>query len=435
MNGSYAQTERIRSKTSQNVRILFAKTAQQRDLGIWGRICIFDADMEIIGTILLALVFVLTPAGVMWLCRKVAWLGKIGPVLILYILGVIIGNLVHVPYQAQLQDILSSAAVPLAIPLMLFTCTFRRSETRSQLLALITGLVAVITAVIAGYFIFGKNIADAPKIGGMLTGVYTGGTINLAALKTMLGVPEETFILMNSYDMLISFLFLTFLLSFGIRWFRKILRTSPGMAEMSSVETVEGAGTGLAEGSETTDYRRLFTKEGLKDAGFLLLTDILIIGISAGLAVLAGDGWFMTVLILMLTTLGIAASFWKPVRRRKGSYEIGMYLIYIFSIVVASMADITALDFKGGAALLGYLTFVIFGSLILQVILAKIFRIDADTMMISSVTYICSPPFVPMMATAMKNPRIIAAGLAIGVVGYAAGNYLGFIIERLLSLF
>lgn len=388
--------------------------------------------MQILWTILLALVFVLTPAGVMWLCRKVAWLGKIGPVLILYILGVILGNLVHVPYQAQLQDILSSAAVPLAIPLMLFTCTFRRSETRSQLLALITGLVAVITAVIAGYFIFGKNIADAPKIGGMLTGVYTGGTINLAALKTMLGVPEETFILMNSYDMLISFLFLTFLLSFGIKWFRKILGTGPRMTETASPGMTAEA---LQKASEETDYRRLFTKEGLKDAGFLLLTDILIIGISAGLAVLAGDGWFMTVLILMLTTLGIAASFWKPVRRRKGSYEIGMYLIYIFSIVVASMADITALDFKGGAALLGYLTFVIFGSLILQVILARIFRIDADTMMISSVTYICSPPFVPMMATAMKNPRIIAAGLAIGVVGYAAGNYLGFLIERLLSLF
>ena len=389
--------------------------------------------MEIIGTILLALVFVLAPAGVMWLCRKVSWLGKIGPVLILYILGVIIGNLIHVPHQAQLQDILSSAAVPLAIPLMLFTCTFRKSETRSQLLALITGLVAVITAVIAGYFIFGKNITDAPKIGGMLTGVYTGGTINLAALKTMLGVPEETFILMNSYDMLISFLFLTFLLSFGIKWFRKILpnETNATPDESPSPVTQEIA----TQETEQARYRRLFTKAGLKDAGFLLLIDILIIGISAGLAVLAGDGWFRTVLILMLTTLGIAASFWKPVKKRQGGYEIGMYLIYIFSIVVASMADVTALDLKGGAALLGYLSFVIFGSLLLQVILARIFRIDADTMMISSVTYICSPPFVPMMATAMKNPRIIAAGLAIGVVGYAAGNYLGFLIERLLSLF
>ena len=393
--------------------------------------------MEIIGTILLALVFVLAPAGVMWLCRKVKVLGKIGPVLILYILGVIIGNLIHVPHQAQLQDILSSAAVPLAIPLMLFTCTFRKSETRSQLLALITGLLAVITAVIAGYFIFGKNITDAPKIAGMLTGVYTGGTINLAALKTMLGVPEETFILMNSYDMLISFLFLTFLLSVGIKWLRKILPnetreiagTSPAMTESTGPATVDTPET------EAARYRRIFTKEGLRDAGFLLLIDVLIIGISAGLAVIAGDGWFMTVLILMLTTLGIAASFWKPVRKRQGGYEIGMYLIYIFSIVVASMADLTALDFKGGAALLGYLSFVIFGSLFLQVILAKLFKIDADTMMISSVTYICSPPFVPMMATAMKNPRIIAAGLAIGVVGYAAGNYLGFLIERLLSLF
>ncbi len=389
--------------------------------------------MQILWTLLLALVFVLAPAGVMWLCRRVSWLGKIGPVLILYILGVIIGNLVHVPHQAQLQDLLSSAAVPLAIPLMLFTCTFRRSETRSQLLALVTGMAAVIAAVIAGYFIFGKNITDAPKIGGMLTGVYTGGTINLAALKTMLGVPEETFILMNSYDMLISFLFLTFLLSFGVKWFRKILPnetgkipgTNPGMTEAGRQDRT----------AEEENYRRIFTKEGLKDAGFLLLIDILIIGISAGLAVLAGDGWFMTVLILMLTTLGIAASFWKPVRRRKGGYEIGMYLIYIFSIVVASMADVTALDLKGGAALLGYLSFVIFGSLCLQVILARIFRIDADTMIISSVTYICSPPFVPMMATAMKNPRIIAPGLAIGVVGYAAGNYLGFLIERLLSLF
>ena len=388
--------------------------------------------MEIIGTILLALLFVLSPAGVMWLCRKVPILSKIGPVLILYILGVLVGNLVHVPHQAQLQDILSSATVPLAIPLMLFTCTFRRSETRSQLLALITGLAAVITAVIAGYFIFGRNIPDAPKIGGMLTGVYTGGTINLAALKTMLGVREETFILMNSYDMLISFLFLTFLLSFGIKWFRKILPNETRSGEMTGESLSEIA---RAESAETANYRRLFTRTGLKDAGFLLLTDILIIGLSAGLAILAGDGWFMTVLILMLTTLGIAASFWKPVKKRKGGYEIGMYLIYIFSIVVASMADVTALDLKGGAALLGYLSFVIFGSLILQVILARIFRIDADTMMISSVTYICSPPFVPMMATAMKNPRIIAAGLAIGVIGSAAGNYLGFLIARLLSLF
>ena len=55
-------------------------------------------------------------------------------------------------------------------------------------------------------------------------------------------------------------------------------------------------------------------------------------------------------------------------------------------------------------------------------------------MTISSVSYICSPPFVPMMAAAMKNRAVLASGLAIGVVGYAAGNYLGFAVAHLLEL-
>ena len=67
-------------------------------------------------------------------------------------------------------------------------------------------------------------------------------------------------------------------------------------------------------------------------------------------------------------------------------------------------------------------------------LLAKLLRIDADTMTVSSVAYICSPPFVPMMAAAMKNRRVLAGGLAVGVVGYAAGNYLGFLMAQLLAL-
>ena len=376
----------------------------------------------------MTLFFILAPAGVLWACRRVKLLNKVGPVLVLYILGIIVGNIFHPAGMAKIQDLLSSAMVPLAIPIMLFACTFSRSQTRSQLLALITGMVAVIAAVVAGYFIFGRNIEDGAKIGGMLTGVYTGGTVNLAALKTMLDVPDETFILLNSYDMIISFLYLTFLLSLGIKWFRKILPNETGHAAADDETAIKEA----VSKTKADPYRGLFTREGLKDAGVLLAIDALIIGISAGLGLLAGDGWFMTVLILMLTTLGIAASFWKPVRTRKYGYEIGMYFIYIFSVVVASMADLSKFNISDGLGTLGYLTFVIFVSLFIQVILAKIFKIDADTMTISSVTYICSPPFVPMMSAAMKNRAVLASGLAIGVVGYAAGTYLGFIISQLL---
>lgn len=40
-----------------------------------------------------------------------------------------------------------------------------------------------------------------------------------------------------------------------------------------------------------------------------------------------------------------------------------------------------------------------------------------------------------MMAMTMKNRSVIAPGLAIGVVGYAAGNYIGFLIAGLLRQF
>jgi uncharacterized membrane protein len=377
----------------------------------------------ILSNILVILFFLLAPAGVLWLCRRYPLLDKIGPVLILYIVGIIFGNIFHPSGMAGIQDVLSSAMVPLAIPLMLFSCTFHKSSTRSQLLALLSGLFAVTAAVIGGYFLFGKNMSDGAQVGGMLTGVYTGGTINLASLKVMLDVPEETFILLNSFDMAVSFLYLTFLLSVGIRLFRNWL----------PVETNEYASVTDVSAKEQP-YKGLFTKQGLKDAGFLLVVDVLIIGISAGLGLLAGDGAFMTVLILSLTTLGIAASFWKPIKKRKYGYDIGMYCIYVFSVVVASMADLRSLSISGSLNMLGYLTFVIFCSLFIQVILAKLLMVDADTMTVSSVAYICSPPFVPMMAAAMKNRSVLAGGLAVGVVGYAAGNYLGFIMARLLGM-
>ncbi len=387
--------------------------------------------MEILNWIILVAGFCLIPAGVLMLCRRYRFLGKIGPVLILYALGIIIGNIGLMPGQMPaVQEILSNAMVPLAIPLMLFGCTFKLSGARSQILAMVTGLISVTVAVTTGYLIFGNDIQEGAKVGGMLTGVYTGGTINLAALKTMLGVDEETYILINSYDILVSFLYLSFLLAIGIKLFRKFLPNETSGFSKKDADEIQAE----IEKENENPYKGLFTRSGMSQAGKMLGLTILIVGISAGTALLLPESMFMTIFILMLTTLGIAFSFIRKVRETKYSYDIGMYFIYIFCIVVASMADLSKLDLIGGMGLLGYLLVVVFGSLLLQVISAKIFRIDSDMMVISSVTFINSPPFVPMMAAAMKNKDVLIPGLTIGVIGYAAGNYLGFLMSQLLAL-
>ena len=388
----------------------------------------------ILKAIILVLFYCLAPAGVLWLCRKVPVMGKIGPILHLYFLGAIIANIGVLPKgepTASIQDALSNAMVPLAIPLMLFSFTFRKSETRDQLIAMVTGLLAVIVAVAAGYPIFGPHIPKGNEVAGMYTACLTGGTVNMAAVSKMLGVEGQQYALLNTYDMIVSFTYLVFIMAIGIKLARKIL---PVKTLDSYYD--EGAVKAEMENASRNPYKGLFTKAGLKDALKLLGVTILIIGISAGLAVLLSKlipGTFMMFFIMAITSISIAASFIKPIHNMKYGYDMGMYFIYIFSLVVASMADVRSLDFSGALWIIGFLFFMEVISLTLQVVTAKIFKVDADTAVIASVTYINSPPFVPMIAASMRNSRVLMPGLSIGVVGYAVVNYLGVLISGLLG--
>ena len=387
--------------------------------------------MNILTFAILLVAYCTIPAGVLWLCRKVKWIGKIGPILMLYFLGAIIANigiLPSGPETAKVQNLLSNAMIPLAIPLMLFSFTFRKSETRDQLIAMITGLVAVIVAIVAGYPIFGPHIPNGPQVAGMYTACLTGGTVNMAAVSQMLEVDGQQYALLNTYDMMVSFTYLVFIMAIGIRLARKWLpvKTLDHYDEKAVLEA----------GEDKNPYKGLFTKRGMKHALVQLGVTLVVVGLAAGFGIGLSKllpGTFMMFFILAITTISIIVSFWKPIHNYDYGYDMGMYFIYIFSLVVASMADVRALDFTGALWIVGFLFFMEVISLTLQLLTAKLFKVDADTAVIASVTYINSPPFVPMIAASMRNSRVLMPGLSIGIVGYAVGNYLGVLICGLLS--
>jgi uncharacterized membrane protein len=74
-----------------------------------------------------------------------------------------------------------------------------------------------------------------------------------------------------------------------------------------------------------------------------------------------------------------------------------------------------------------------FASHALHIFIARIFNIDADTVLISGSALICSPPFVPVVAGAIKNRDVILTGLVVGIAGYAVGNYLGIAVAYILK--
>lgn len=408
--------------------------------------------------ILIAVYFVI-PVLILFAVERYKIASKIGAVLIAYGLGLLLGHVGIIPrpgvylYKAmqdvsdispelitewidaglvtnldlrafkiyKLQETLTSVTIPLALPLLLFSLRLKSWIRMSgkTLLSMLLAMFAVVIFITWGHVLFGDKLKDSDKIAGMLVGLYTGGTPNLAALKQSLGVDAETYIMTHTYDTAIGIVYLLFIITVGKRLFRFFLKPYP--IQKSNTEDLDYTESG---------YSGIFKKQTLNKLLLTLLVACSIVGVSVGIASFFQDS-FMLVVILSITSLGILASFIPQINNIPKTFELGMYFIIVFSFVVASMADISKL-INISSALLAYITFVYCGALIAHALLCKLFRVDADTLMVTSTALLCSPPFVPMVAGALKNKEVVMGGLAVGIMGYAVGNYLGTILAALL---
>ncbi len=378
---------------------------------------------------LIVLFYFLTPFLILHLCHKFPFVNKLGAILIAYLVGIIVGITKIIPEEyTGLQEMIMTITVPLALPLMLFSSDIRSWSkiAGKTLLSMFIAIAGLLIFIITGYLIFkSKGASDLWQIGGLLVGLYTGGTPNLASLKIMLDVKNESYLITNTYDMLISTVYFLFLLSAGKNLFAKILpvfRLPDGMPDKD-----------LIEEAKQDPYWGLFKKKHgfplLK--GFLLSVLIFAIGGSATLIV--PQNAQMMVVMIIITTLGILASLIPSVNKLPKTFELGMYLILVFSIDVASMVDVTEM-LGAEPKLFYYITYVIFGTLFFHVFVSYFFKIDRDTVMVTSTALICSPPFVPAVAGAIKNKNIVVSGLTVGIIGYAIGNYLGVLIAEFLKM-
>lgn len=323
-----------------------------------------------------------------------------------------------------LKEVLMSVTVPLAIPLLLFSSNVRewKKLALQPFYSLVFALIAVFIAVGAGYFLFhGNEIEDFNKVGGLLVGIYSGGTPNLASLKMILNVNEEVYLAVHSYDMAIGAVYLFLLMSAGQRLFGIVLpRYQHDARDSYQEDEDESLWAALKDKRERS---RLLKVLGLV---------IAMVAVAGGVMLLLPVSVQMVVFIFLITAMGIGGSSLRQVHSTKGTFNLGMYLILIFSIVVSSKVQLGNLT-DINPVIFAYITFVVFVSLLLHVLLASLRRIDADTVIITSTALICSPPFVPVVAGSLRNRSVIVPGLTIGLIGYALGNYLGYFMAMLLS--
>jgi len=379
----------------------------------------------ILGQVLLVIFYLVVPFIFLVLEKKVAIIQKINPIVILYVIGIIMGNIKLIPDSFfTLQDMLSSISILFAIPLILLSLNISSWKrcAKSALISFIAIIIADVLAILIGYLIFKDKIEDSYKIGGLLVGVYTGGTPNLASLKIALSVPASIYISVHTSDIIVSSIYLFFIITIAKKLFGKFL---PAFNKSENI-------TMISE-DEEKKYEGILTKENIIAFIKLIGIDIVVFILSYGLSMLFNKNTQTIIVILAVTTFGVGASLIKPFQKIKNSFAIGQYFIMVFCLIVGSMANLQKL-LLGSHMIFFYVTIAVFGSLLIHFILSIFLKIDVDTMIITSVSAIFSPPFVPLVASSIKNKEVILSGMITGLIGYAIGNYLGVILSYLLSL-
>jgi uncharacterized membrane protein len=162
------------------------------------------------------------------------------------------------------------------------------------------------------------------------------------------------------------------------------------------------------------------------------LLSIAVGGVTVGVVFVVVGKLAVAPLILGITTLALAFSFHPRVRSLPGTVTVGNYLLMSFAVAVGTMAKVSQLVEALGSVFV-FVAVVMVVGLLLHYALAAIFRIDRDTVLITSTAAIYGPPFVGPVAAALKNQDVVVSGVTTGVIGYAIGNYAGIAIAHLLG--
>ncbi|MCR5043072.1 MAG: DUF819 family protein [Bacteroidaceae bacterium] len=382
--------------------------------------------------VLVVLICLFSPLLILYLTYKSALLRKVGSIIIAYVIGCALGMTGLIPDTTEIhetQTLIASVAIPLAIPLLLFSADLKAWARLAPafIKSTLFGLLGCAIAVTIGFFLYGQHdSALFSKIGGMLTGLYTGGNANLASLKIALGVDNATYILVSAYSTVMSAIYLFVVIIAGKKTLRFLL------PDFNDDKTIEDT-TIQIENHDTELFFGLFRKDNLRSLGFSLLLTIVILALGAGVAYLFPKDVFQSVFILSISLFSILASLHPKVRSLKRTFEAGTFFILIFSVAVASQVSLKTLtDVDPNLFMFTFVATI--GTLLFHVLLSALFRIDTDTTLTTSISLICSPPFAPVMGSALGNKAVIGPGIAVGLFGYAIGTYFGFAIARLLPV-
>ena len=325
-------------------------------------------------TVIQLIIFFGIPYLLINLQEKVKFIKTIGPILFCYAVGIIWANS-GLPLDASLSDTVSSVLIPIAITLILLNSDFLtiKKNVKKTGLSFLILCISILSIAALSVVVF-PNVYENTKIASMLVGCYTGGTPNLFAIGYGLNTDKNTIIVANLADQVMGGLYFLFICTLA----------KPILTKLTKQVSVAAKKTNY-EKESIISKTSLSTKEKIKQGVVALLIGIGALGASIGISfLLTKQATNVSVIMVSVSVIAVTLSFVKKIRQNQISYPLGQYFIYVFSIAVGSLADIKLIVGQS-VQVLTMVAFVLFSTMLLHFIISLLFKIDVDTIIITSI--------------------------------------------------
>ena len=138
--------------------------------------------------------------------------------------------------------------------------------------------------------------------------------------------------------------------------------------------------------------------------------------------------------ILTLTTIGIILAQTKFVSNLKGSHTLGLYLVYIFLAVIGAYCELSAVvELKDvGLTLFLFASIAVLLHGVIIILLGSLAFKDWEMISIASQANVGGGTTAIALAETFKRKELILPAILVGTLGNALGTYLGFLVVQLL---
>ncbi len=357
-----------------------------------------------------------------WLEENVRGVRYVGSVLTAILLATVVANLGMLPSSSPTYGMLGGLGVSVGIALVLMGVDVKSVIRAGPKMLAAFGLGATGTAVgaiVGGLFLSGAVGPETWKLAGQYTGTYTGGSVNFVSVGRAVETSPDLYSAAIAADNVTTMLWMAACLALpailGPWW--------PG-----SRDPKKGSGAGVGSGSadlpgEVVAFNQSKRAVTVRDMS-------MIVGIVVT-AVLFTD-WLGTAIpgipsVLWLTTIMLAVAQAPFVRRLSGAPMLGNYVLHLFLATIGAQS-IFAEIMRAGPAVF-YFTLVVVGVHGLVVFGAgRVLGLSLPTLVVASQANVGGPASAMALATSKGYADRVLPGVAVGLLGYAVGNYTGLLV-------